>query len=249
MPETKYKRVLLKLSGEAFGGEAKFGIDTSSYIGELYYKQITTTPTKYSALQRTAEILAEQKGTTPEEEFEKLIQSPLEEGEVLEQAVDVPKLQEQKADIEKQIAEAKKKLKEAGKEPKKPVTPTAPTKTFGPEVRFPTTQAEMEEWREKNVYDPESDKWYQKPKGEVATKKKVVKKPAKKPAPEIKGKIEEVGKEVKEIAKKVKKVKKEPETPKLGAPIAGFPTTQLEYAQWKEKYLYDKGTKKWYQKP
>lgn len=32
MPETKYKRVLLKLSGEAFGGEAKFGIDTSTLI-------------------------------------------------------------------------------------------------------------------------------------------------------------------------------------------------------------------------
>ena len=30
MPETKYKRVLLKLSGEAFGGEASFGIDTST---------------------------------------------------------------------------------------------------------------------------------------------------------------------------------------------------------------------------
>ena len=30
MPETKYKRVLLKLSGEAFGGEARFGIDTST---------------------------------------------------------------------------------------------------------------------------------------------------------------------------------------------------------------------------
>src|SRR4030043_187721 len=28
MPEAKYKRVLLKLSGEAFGGEASFGIDT-----------------------------------------------------------------------------------------------------------------------------------------------------------------------------------------------------------------------------
>ena len=30
MPETKYKRVLLKLSGEAFGGEASFGINTSA---------------------------------------------------------------------------------------------------------------------------------------------------------------------------------------------------------------------------
>lgn len=28
MPTAKYKRVLLKLSGEAFGGEAKYGIDT-----------------------------------------------------------------------------------------------------------------------------------------------------------------------------------------------------------------------------
>ena len=30
MTEAKYKRVLLKLSGEAFGGEASFGIDTST---------------------------------------------------------------------------------------------------------------------------------------------------------------------------------------------------------------------------
>jgi len=33
MPEAKYKRVLLKLSGEAFAGEASFGIDTPTLAG------------------------------------------------------------------------------------------------------------------------------------------------------------------------------------------------------------------------
>jgi len=33
MATTKYKRVLLKLSGEAFSGGAKFGIDTATVIG------------------------------------------------------------------------------------------------------------------------------------------------------------------------------------------------------------------------
>ena len=32
MADTKYKRVLLKLSGEAFGGESEFGIDVSTLI-------------------------------------------------------------------------------------------------------------------------------------------------------------------------------------------------------------------------
>ncbi|MFC1955595.1 UMP kinase [Chloroflexota bacterium] len=32
MPETKYKRVLLKLSGEAFGGEASFGVNTAALV-------------------------------------------------------------------------------------------------------------------------------------------------------------------------------------------------------------------------
>ena len=33
MANTKYTRVLLKLSGEAFGGESEFGIDMSTLIG------------------------------------------------------------------------------------------------------------------------------------------------------------------------------------------------------------------------
>ncbi len=110
--------------------QAKFGIDMSSYIGSLYYNQITSIPTKEAGLRRTAEILAEQRGTTVEEEFQKLLISPVEEREppIFEETIDVPALEKRKSEVEKQIEEAKKKIEEAqkAKAEGKPVTPPTP---------------------------------------------------------------------------------------------------------------------------
>lgn len=58
--------------------QSQFGIDMNAYIGQLYSTQISTTPTKASQLAATAEILAEQRGTSVEEEFRKLTEPPVE---------------------------------------------------------------------------------------------------------------------------------------------------------------------------
>lgn len=63
--------------------QSQFGIDMNSYIGQLYSTQISTTPTRAAQLAKTAEILAEQRGTTVEEEFAKLTIPPVEVADVI----------------------------------------------------------------------------------------------------------------------------------------------------------------------
>lgn len=113
--------------------QEKFGINTAAYVSDLYYRQISTIPAKDVALRTTAEVLAEQRGTTPEEEYEKLITPPI-EPEVLEQVVEVPPLEEKKAQLEKEVAEKKEQIRKEGavpvtekvEEPVEPVTPVEP---------------------------------------------------------------------------------------------------------------------------
>lgn len=119
--------------------QAKTGIDMTSYLGDLYYTKITTIPSKSEALKKTAEILAEQRGTTPEEEYEKLIKSPFEpEPKVLEKSIEVPAMEEQVESLQKQIAETQQKIAEAkkkgkvapAKEPPAPEKPAVAPTTY-----------------------------------------------------------------------------------------------------------------------
>jgi len=115
--------------------QAKFGIDMASYIGKLYYNQITSYPAKKTALMKTAEILAEQRGTTPEEEFEKLIVSPVEE-----EAPAIPEVKEDKK-VEKVEPPTPTPAPAPVPTPPTPTppTPTPPTPTAAP-ATTPTTK-------------------------------------------------------------------------------------------------------------
>lgn len=112
---------------------AKFGIDTAVYLGDLFYKKLNTATT-VEAMQKTAEAMAEIKGTTPEEEMKKMTETVIPpEGKIFEETVQVPELEKKKAGIEGQIAETQKKIEEAQK-----AKATTPTPSPAP-VITPTT--------------------------------------------------------------------------------------------------------------
>ncbi len=57
---------------------SKFGIDTEVYVADLWLKQLTFEPATAEAAMKLAEFRADQKGTTPQEELEKITEVPIE---------------------------------------------------------------------------------------------------------------------------------------------------------------------------
>ena len=221
----------------------QFGIDLSTFVTDLKYRELDQ-PTRFSAIMKTAEFKAAQRlGISaddldpvgnPEhkrlidEEFVKITEAPLPaEGSILqniEEKVVVPELEKKKTELEtqKQVLETKVEATKPAPAPTPPAPAPTPTIPTGKE-------AIGKEVTIGGVLYP-SQEWYDINVAKKATAPALVP-PAPAPTPPAPAPAPV------------------PEVPKLGTPIGRFPTTQSEITEFQQKFIFDKETKQWYNKP